>query len=48
MQLSPQSAPIPLEANADRTDGVGSQADFVYQAVTVVAMLLLLGSLWVF
>jgi hypothetical protein len=48
MQLSPQSAPIPLELNAGRKEGSRQRADLVYQTVTIAAMLLLLGSLWVF
>jgi hypothetical protein len=48
MQLSPQPAPIPLELNADRREGSGQRADVVYQTVTIAAMLLLLGTLWIF
>jgi len=48
MQLFPHSAPIPLEMNADRKDSSRQRADLAYQMVTVAAMLLLLGSLWVF
>lgn len=48
MQLSPQSAPIPLELNADRKEGSRQPADVAYQMVTIVAMLLLLGTLCAF
>ncbi|MDR3726300.1 MAG: hypothetical protein P4K86_04570 [Terracidiphilus sp.] len=48
MQLSPQSAPTPLQVNGDQSEGSSRRADFVYQTVTVVAMLLLLCSLWIF
>jgi hypothetical protein len=48
MQLSPQSAPIPLEANADRKVGFRQRADVAYQMVTIAAMLLLLGTLCAF
>lgn len=48
MQLSPHSAPIPLELNADRKEGSHKRADFAYQMVTIAAMLLLLGTLCAF
>jgi hypothetical protein len=48
MQLSPQSAATPLRVNVNRKEDASRPADLVYQTVTIVAMLLLLGSLWVF
>jgi hypothetical protein len=48
MQLSSQSAPTPLRVNVNRKEDANRPADFVYQTVTIVAMLLLLCSLWVF
>lgn len=48
MQLSPQSAPIPLELNADGKEGSRQRGDIAYQMVTIAAMLLLLGTLCAF
>jgi len=45
---SPQSASSSPTQDPDRTHLSRQPADFVYQSVTVVAMLLILGSLWVF
>ncbi|HXR40676.1 MAG TPA: hypothetical protein VN776_16350 [Terracidiphilus sp.] len=44
MQTSTQSAPLSLPAPAQSR----RREDWTYQAVTVAAMLLVLGSLWVF
>jgi hypothetical protein len=48
MSSSPESASTRLQSNADRMEGSGQRADLVYQTVTIAAMLLLLGSLWLF
>jgi hypothetical protein len=48
MQSSPQTASTSLPEQASRMDRSSQSADFVYQSVTIAAMLLLLGSLWVF
>ena len=48
MQSSPQTASTSLPVQASRADHSGQPADLVYQTVTIAAMLLLLGSLWVF
>jgi hypothetical protein len=47
MQPYFQSAPTPLSA-ADESTYNRKNEDLIYQAVTVAAMLLVLGSLWVF
>ncbi|MGA2674576.1 MAG: hypothetical protein ABSE99_15255 [Terracidiphilus sp.] len=43
-----QSATTVTQTSHDRADGSRQPADLVYQTVTIAAMLLLLGSLWVF
>jgi len=48
MSSSPEPTPTRLQLNIDRMEDPGQRADFVYQIVTVAAMLLLLGSLWLF
>ena len=48
MQSSPQSASTSLPVQASRMDRSSQPADIVYQTVTIAAMLLLLGSLWLF
>jgi hypothetical protein len=48
MSFTPQSAPSRLHVQGDRMESSGRVADIVYQTVTIAAMLLLLGSLWVF
>jgi len=48
MQTSPQSACTPLPAVAESTIPSRRSEDLIYQAVTVAAILMLLGSLWVF
>jgi hypothetical protein len=44
----PQSAPTVTQASHDCEDGSRQPPDLVYQTVTIAAMLLLLGSLWLF
>jgi hypothetical protein len=48
MQTSTQSAPASLAAKADRNPQTRTREERTYQAVTVVAILLVLCSLWVF
>jgi len=48
MHPSPQSASTDLPMKDNRAESSGRAADVVYQTVTIAAMLLLLGSLWVF
>ena len=48
MQSSPQSASTSLPVQANRINQSSQPADLVYQTVTIAAMLLILGSLWVF
>jgi hypothetical protein len=48
MHSSPYTASTSLPVQASRRDHPSQPADFVYQTVTIAAMLLLLGSLWVF
>jgi hypothetical protein len=48
MDLSPQSAPNPIEVETGPRADPGHAADLAYQMVTIAAMLWLLGSLWVF
>ena len=48
MPSSPQSAPTRLQVNGDQSPRSGQASDIVYQTITIAAMLLLLGSLWVF
>jgi hypothetical protein len=48
MQNSPQSAPAGLPQSAERILQPRKRDDLTYQAVTVAAILLLLGSLWLF
>ena len=48
MQSSPQIASSPLPVQVSRMDHTRQPADLVYQTVTIAAMLLLLGSLWLF
>ena len=48
MQTSPQSAFSPLQSASDRTNSSQRSEDLVYQAMTIVAILMLLGSVWVF
>ena len=48
MQSTSQSAPIPPESCAMGSEQPRKRDNLAYQAVTVAAILLLLGSLWVF
>jgi hypothetical protein len=48
MQTSPQAASPSVPTRNDPPTVSSRHADLVYQAVTVAAVLLLLGSLWVF
>jgi hypothetical protein len=48
MQSTSQSAPIPAESSAMGPEQLHKRDNLAYQAVTVAAILLLLGSLWVF
>jgi hypothetical protein len=48
MQPSPQSAAVTIPAPAASIELSSQRDDRVYQAVTVAAILLVLGSLWVF
>ena len=48
MQPSPQTASISMPAPPVEQARSGQTEDWVYQAVTVAAILLVLGSLWVF
>jgi len=48
MQPSPEFASIALPMASDPIEVSRHLADRVYQVVTIAAMLLLLGSLWVF
>ena len=48
MQSSPHTASTSLPVQASRTDYSGQPADLIYQTVTIAAMLLILGSLWLF
>ena len=48
MQSTSQSAPIPAESCAMGPAQRLKRDDLAYQAVTIAAILLLLGSLWVF
>ena len=48
MQTSPQAASTSVPTRNDAATGSRTHADLIYQAVTVAAVLLLLGSLWVF
>lgn len=47
MQTSTQSAPVSQHAS-EVTKQARTREDWTYQAVTVAAILLVLGSLWVF
>jgi hypothetical protein len=44
----PQSASPAVQTSSGRTDRSRQPAEFIYQTVTLAAMLLLLGSLWLF
>jgi hypothetical protein len=48
MQNSTQSAPVRLPTPDDTGTPTRNREDLAYQAVTIAAILLLLGSLWVF
>jgi hypothetical protein len=48
MQNSTQSAPATLPTPNDTALPTRNREDLAYQAVTIAAILLLLGSLWVF
>ena len=48
MQTSTQSVPVSLSAPEATALQTRSPEDWTYQAVTVAAILLVLGSLWVF
>jgi hypothetical protein len=48
MEHSPEYSVKPLPCSADGPTKPGKSATLVYQCVTIAAMLLLLGSLWVF
>jgi hypothetical protein len=48
MQRSPKTASSPPAAHAGGSASSRPVEDRVYQAVTVVAILMVLGSLWIF
>lgn len=48
MQSAPQSAPACLPQTAETAVQSRKREDLAYQVVTVAAILLVLGSLWVF
>ena len=48
MHSSPQSVAVPVHSPADTVTSPRQREDRVYQAFTVAAIVLLLGSLWVF
>jgi hypothetical protein len=48
MQNSPQTATNPAPGQTMGSMPSRTREDLIYQAVTVIAVLLLLGSLWVF
>jgi hypothetical protein len=48
MQSTQQSSPACLPAAAEAATQSRKREDLAYQAVTVAAILLVLGSLWVF
>jgi len=48
MQSSPQAVSASVRTHNDTATPARSHADLMYQLVTVAAVLLLLGSLWVF
>jgi hypothetical protein len=48
MQTSPQVVSNSVHRPSDTPNGARTHADLIYQVVTIAAVLLLLGSLWVF
>jgi hypothetical protein len=48
MQNVTQSAPVSLPTSENSALPARNREDLAYQAVTVAAILLLLGSLWIF
>jgi hypothetical protein len=48
MHSSPQSAAVPVHSPVDGATSPRQREDRVYQAFTVAAIVLLLGSLWLF
>jgi hypothetical protein len=48
MQTSSQSAPSAQPTSSDHASSARKPEDLAYQAVTIAAILLVLGSLWVF
>jgi len=48
MQSSPQAVSTSVPTHDTNSSPAHSRADLMYQLVTVAAVLLLLGSLWVF
>ena len=48
MHSSPQSVAVPVHSPVDTVTSPRQREDRVYQAFTVAAIVLLLGSLWVF
>ena len=48
MHTSPQSAPTSPPASPNGNQRSSLSADRAYQSMTIAAMLLLLGSLWLF
>lgn len=48
MQTSPQAASTSVPTHRNAPAGTRTHEDLMYQAVTIAAVLLLLGSLWVF
>jgi hypothetical protein len=48
MQSSPQNAPASLQVQGNASKQARKADDLTYQVLTVAAILLLLGSLWVF
>jgi hypothetical protein len=48
MQPSPQSASVSVHASPGEIERSFHNDDLIYQVVTIAAILLVLGSLWVF
>jgi hypothetical protein len=48
MHSSPQSAFVSMTASTGSVETCGKREERVYQAFTIAAILLVLGSLWVF
>ncbi|HEY6848417.1 MAG TPA: hypothetical protein VI320_19745 [Terracidiphilus sp.] len=48
MHSSPQSAAVPVQSPVNAATPPGQREDLLYQAVTIAAIVLLIGSLWLF